>query len=235
MSFIADLHIHSRFSRATSKQRTPAHLAAWARCKGIDVLGTGDFTHPQWRQELREQLVEDADSGLYRLRQGQAQAPDFLEGEGGLLHDAEPRFILQTEISSIYKRHGKVRKVHNLVFVPTLEDADRLSRRLESIGNLASDGRPILGLDSRDLLEICLEVCPASVLVPAHVWTPWFALFGSKSGFDRLEDCFADLSSQILAQETGLTSPTTLMAQPQPPDWLSWPCSMVATETAAAV
>lgn len=206
MSFIADLHIHSRFSRATSKQLTPAHLAAWARCKGIDLLGTGDFTHPQWRQELREQLVEDADSGLYRLRQGQAQAPDFLEGEGGLLHDAEPRFILQTEISSIYKRHGKVRKVHNLVFVPTLEDADRLSRRLESIGNLASDGRPILGLDSRDLLEICLEVCPASVLVPAHVWTPWFALFGSKSGFDRLEDCFGDLSSHIFALETGLSS-----------------------------
>ena len=206
MSFIADLHIHSRFSRATSRQLTPAHLAAWARCKGIDLLGTGDFTHPQWRQELRDQLVEDADSGLYRLRQGQTETPDFLEGDGGLLHDAEPRFILQTEISSIYKRHGKVRKVHNLVFAPTLEDADKLSRRLESIGNLASDGRPILGLDSRDLLEICLEVCPASVLVPAHVWTPWFALFGSKSGFDRLEDCFGDLSSHIFALETGLSS-----------------------------
>lgn len=206
MSFIADLHIHSRFSRATSKQLTPAHLAAWARCKGIDLLGTGDFTHPQWRQELREQLVEDADSGLYRLRQGRTALPDFLEGDGGLLHDGEPRFILQTEISSIYKRHGKVRKVHNLVFVPTLEDADRLSRRLESIGNLASDGRPILGLDSRDLLEICLDVCPKSVLIPAHVWTPWFALFGSKSGFDRLEDCFGDLSSHIFALETGLSS-----------------------------
>ena len=206
MSFIADLHIHSRFSRATSKQLTPAHLAAWARCKGIDLLGTGDFTHPQWREELRAQLVEDADSGLYRLRQGMAETPDFLEGDGGLLHDAEPRFILQTEISSIYKRHGKVRKVHNLVFVPTLEDADKLSRRLEGIGNLASDGRPILGLDSRDLLEICLETCPGSVLVPAHVWTPWFALFGSKSGFDRLEDCFGDLSSHIFALETGLSS-----------------------------
>ena len=172
----------------------------------LKLTGLSRARMRQWREELREQLVEDADSGLYRLRQGQAQAPDFLEGEGGLLHDAEPRFILQTEISSIYKRHGKVRKVHNLVFVPTLEDADRLSRRLESIGNLASDGRPILGLDSRDLLEICLEVCPASVLVPAHVWTPWFALFGSKSGFDRLEDCFGDLSSHIFALETGLSS-----------------------------
>ena len=184
----------------------PLMMAAWARCKGIDLLGTGDFTHPQWREELRAQLVEDADSGLYRLRQGMAETPDFLEGDGGLLHDAEPRFILQTEISSIYKRHGKVRKVHNLVFVPTLEDADKLSRRLEGIGNLASDGRPILGLDSRDLLEICLETCPGSVLVPAHVWTPWFALFGSKSGFDRLEDCFGDLSSHIFALETGLSS-----------------------------
>ena len=208
MSFIADLHIHSRFSRATSKQLTPAHLAGWARCKGIDLLGTGDFTHPQWRQELRDSLVEDAETGLYRLRR-RAELPDLPEladGEGGLLHDREPRFLLQTEISSIYKRHGKVRKVHNLVFLPTLDDADALSRRLEGIGNLASDGRPILGLDSRDLLEICLEVCPRAVLIPAHVWTPWFALFGSKSGFDRLEDCFGDLSSHIFALETGLSS-----------------------------
>lgn len=208
MSFIADLHIHSRYSRATSKQLTPAHLAGWARCKGIDLLGTGDFTHPQWRRELRDSLVEDADTGLYRLRERAAlpELPELTDGEGGLLHDREPRFLLQTEISSIYKRHGKVRKVHNLVFLPTLDDADALSRRLESIGNLASDGRPILGLDSRDLLEICLEVCPRAVLIPAHVWTPWFALFGSKSGFDRLEDCFGDLSSHIFALETGLSS-----------------------------
>ncbi|WP_300709351.1 UvrD-helicase domain-containing protein [uncultured Desulfovibrio sp.] len=204
MPFIADLHIHSRFSRATSKQLSPAHLAGWARCKGIDLLGTGDFTHPQWRQELRDCLVEDTASGLYRLRE-HAPLPD-LPVEGGLPVGNDPLFLLQTEISSIYKRHGKVRKVHNLVFVPTLEDAERLSRRLEGIGNLASDGRPILGLDSRDLLEICLETCPRAVLIPAHVWTPWFALFGSKSGFDRLEDCFGDLSSHIFALETGLSS-----------------------------
>lgn len=204
MNFIADLHIHSRFSRATSKQLSPRHLAAWARCKGIHVLGTGDFTHPQWRDELRQQLVRDEASGLYRLS-GPAEELDFLQGRtppdaGG------PLFLLQTEISSIYKRQGRVRKVHNLIFVPSLDDADRLSRRLEAVGNLHSDGRPILGLDSRDLLEMTLEVCPEAVLVPAHVWTPWFALFGSKSGFDRLEDCFDDLSSHIFALETGLSS-----------------------------
>ena len=193
MNFIADLHIHSRFSRATSKQLSPRHLAAWARCKGINVLGTGDFTHPQWRDELRRQLVRDEASGLYRLS-GPAEELDFLQGKTPPDADG-PLFLLQTEISSIYKRQGKVRKVHNLIFVPTLDDADRLSQRLELVGNLHSDGRPILGLDSRDLLEMTLDVCPEAVLIPAHVWTPWFALFGSKSGFDRLEDCFDDLSS----------------------------------------
>ncbi len=204
MTFIADLHIHSRFSRATSKQLSPRHLAAWARCKGINVLGTGDFTHPQWRDELRQQLVRDEASGLYRLS-GPAEDLDFLQGKTPPDADG-PLFLLQTEISSIYKRQGKVRKVHNLIFVPTLDDADRLSQRLELVGNLHSDGRPILGLDSRDLLEMTLDVCPGAVLVPAHVWTPWFALFGSKSGFDRLEDCFDDLSSHIFALETGLSS-----------------------------
>lgn len=210
MSFIADLHIHSRFSRATSTALTVPHLAAWAACKGIDVLGTGDFTHPQWRAELREQLVPDEESGLYRLR----GAPEALEALGGATparpaateHADGPRFCLQTEISSIYKRGGKVRKVHNLVFVPTLDDADRLSERLALIGNLHSDGRPILGLDSHDLLEILLECVPGGVLIPAHVWTPWFALFGSKSGFDRTRDCFGDLTEHIFALETGLSS-----------------------------
>ena len=210
MSFVADLHIHSRFSRATSTALTVPHLAAWAACKGIDVLGTGDFTHPQWRAELREQLVLDEESGLYRLK-GEPEALTALEG-GSLArpeateHGGGPRFCLQTEISSIYKRGGQVRKVHNLVFVPTLEDADRLSERLALIGNLHSDGRPILGLDSRDLLEILLECVPGGVLIPAHVWTPWFAIFGSKSGFDRPEDCFGDLTEHIFALETGLSS-----------------------------
>ncbi|MGE9984765.1 UvrD-helicase domain-containing protein [Desulfovibrio sp. SGI.169] len=207
MHFIADLHIHSRFSRATSKALTPRHLAAWARCKGIDVLGSGDFTHPQWRAELREHLAFDEASGLYRLK-GEPERLEILAGAQPRPHaDSQgPLFCLQTEISSIYKRHGKVRKVHNLVFAPDMDAADRLSERLAQIGNLNSDGRPILGLDSRDLLEIVLETSPQAVLVPAHVWTPWFALFGSKSGFDRLEDCFADLSEHIFALETGLSS-----------------------------
>lgn len=207
MNFIADLHIHSRFSRATSKALNPRHLAAWARCKGINVLGTGDFTHPQWRAELAEQLVLDEHTGLYRLTV-EPETLDFMDPKTGpgLQESAAPLFMLQTEISSIYKRGGKVRKVHNLVFVPTLEDAERLSLRLAQIGNLNADGRPILGLDSRDLLEIMLECAPGSVMIPAHVWTPWFALFGSKSGFDRLEDCYGDLSEHIFALETGLSS-----------------------------
>lgn len=207
MNFIADLHIHSRFSRATSKALNPRHLAAWARCKGINVLGTGDFTHPQWRAELAEQLVLDETTGLYRLAV-EPETLDFMDSKAGpgMQESADPLFLLQTEISSIYKRGGKVRKVHNLVFVPTLEDAERLSLRLAQIGNLNADGRPILGLDSRDLLEIMLECAPGSVMIPAHVWTPWFALFGSKSGFDRLEDCYGDLSEHIFALETGLSS-----------------------------
>ncbi|WP_297671467.1 UvrD-helicase domain-containing protein [uncultured Desulfovibrio sp.] len=207
MNFIADLHIHSRFSRATSKALNPRHLAGWARCKGIHVLGTGDFTHPQWRAELTEQLVRDEESGLYRLAVP-PEEPEFLAG-AALRHAGDaagPLFMLQTEISSIYKRGGKVRKVHNLIYVPTLEDAERLSLRLAQIGNLNADGRPILGLDSRDLLEIMLDCVPGSVMIPAHVWTPWFALFGSKSGFDRLEDCYGDLSAHIFALETGLSS-----------------------------
>ena len=204
MSIIADLHIHSRFSRATSKQLTPRHLAAWAQCKGIDILGTGDFTHPQWRQELREQLLFDEESGFYKLNVPH-ETLDFI-GDSPRADTNPPLFCLQTEISSIYKRAGKTRKVHNLVFVPTLEDAEKLSQRLAHIGNLASDGRPILGLDSRDLLEIVLETSPDAALIPAHIWTPWFSLFGSKSGFDTIEECFADLSPHIFALETGLSS-----------------------------
>ncbi len=206
MNFIADLHIHSRFSRATSKALNARHLAAWARCKGISVLGTGDFTHPQWRAELGEQLELDEASGLYRLK-GEPEQLDVMSGGKMQNGDAQgPLFMLQAEISSIYKRHGKVRKVHNLIYVRTLEDAAKLSQRLEQIGNLHSDGRPILGLDSRDLLEIMLECTEDAVMIPAHVWTPWFALFGSKSGFDRLTDCYADLSEHIFALETGLSS-----------------------------
>lgn len=207
MNFIADLHIHSRFSRATSRQLTTHSLAAWAMLKGIHVLGTGDFTHPGWREELRDTLVRDETSGLYRLKDAPALslALPGLEPDAAAVHPP-PLFLPQAEISSIYKRHGKVRKVHNLVYMPDLESAERLSRRLEGIGNLASDGRPILGLDSRDLLEMVLEADPRGALVPAHAWTPWFAVFGSKSGFNSMEECFGDLTPHIFALETGLSS-----------------------------
>ncbi|MFV0422037.1 UvrD-helicase domain-containing protein [Oleidesulfovibrio sp.] len=203
--FRADLHIHSRFSRATSKKLNARHLAAWAAVKGLDVLGTGDFTHPEWRAELAEQLVPDEKSGLLRLRDTgnlDAEIPVF----AGKPLSSRVQFMLQAEISSIYKRGGKVRKVHNLVYMPTMEAAEALSRKLEEVGNLASDGRPILGLDSRDLLEMVLETHPKAFLVPAHIWTPWFSLFGSKSGFDSIEECYGDLSSEIFALETGLSS-----------------------------
>lgn len=218
--YLADLHIHSRFSRATSSKLNLALLAAWARLKGLAVLGSGDFTHPAWRAELRAGLVFDEASGLYRLADESAitdALPQLPVSAPAMLHPGSQedasglpvpplRIMLQAEISSIYKRGGKVRKVHNLVFMPNLEAADAISLRLAELGNITSDGRPILGLDSRDLLEMVLETHPEAFLIPAHIWTPWFSVFGSKSGFDRLEDCFGDLSSEIFALETGLSS-----------------------------
>ena len=188
MNYIADLHVHSPFSRATSKECSPAGLFAWARIKGIQVVGSGDFTHPGWLQRLKEDL-EPAETGFFRLRNENVPLPHRQRAT------AEPvRFILTAEISCIYKRHGAVRKVHNLVYVPDFPSAERINARLAKIGNILSDGRPILGLDSRDLLEIVLEEAPEGFLVPAHIWTPWFSLFGSKSGFDRIEECFGDLT-----------------------------------------
>ena len=204
--FRADLHIHSRFSRATSSRLTVPHLAAWAGVKGINVLATGDFTHPVWRQELREALEQDENTGLYRLKNALSQ--EDIARETPLfagMHFQAPQFMLEAEISSIYKKNGKVRKVHNLVYVPDFESADRLCEKLDAIGNLKSDGRPILGLDAKDLLEMVLEI-PRAVMIPAHIWTPWFALFGSKSGFDSMEECFEDLAPHIFAVETGLSS-----------------------------
>ena len=195
--YIADLHIHSRFSRATSRDCDLPHLDWWARRKGIRMVGTGDFTHPAWRAELREQLVP-AGEGVYTLRQD-LRLPDVAPGEA-------PRFVITGEISCIYKRHGRTRKVHNLILLPSLEAADELSARLEAIGNIHSDGRPILGLDSRDLLELTLDTCPDAEFIPAHIWTPHFALFGAFSGFDTMEECFGDLTGHIHAVETGLSS-----------------------------
>ncbi len=197
--FIADFHIHSKYSRATSKQCVPEYLDLWARRKGLSLIGTGDFTHPAWREELKEKLMP-MEEGLFRLKK------EYLLPEASSAGGPDPRFILSSEISSIYKKNGKVRKIHNVILLPTMEDAEKLSHRLELIGNLHSDGRPILGLDSRDLLEITLECCPTAMLIPAHIWTPHFSLFGAYSGFDSIEECFEDLTPHIFALETGLSS-----------------------------
>ena len=202
MAFYADLHIHSKYSRATSKNCDLKHLAYWARKKGITVIGTGDFTHPVWQAELKEQLVP-AEPGLFRLR------PELEKEVARMLPSAcqgTTRFMLSVEISTIYKKGDKTRKIHHLLYAPDFSAVERMTERLSRIGNVKSDGRPILGLDSRHLLEITLESDPGSYLVPAHIWTPWFAALGSKSGFDAIDECYADLAPHIFAVETGLSS-----------------------------
>ncbi len=206
-SFVADLHIHSKYSRACSRDLTLPNLAWWSRRKGIAVLGTGDFTHPAWYDHLRETL-HPAEPGLYRLspdveRDIARRLPPRLASEA---ENAAVRFMLSVEISTIYKRDDRTRKVHHLVYLPDLDAVARFNAALGRIGNLGSDGRPILGLDSRDLLEITLEASPDGYLVPAHIWTPWFSALGSKSGFDAIADCYADLAGHIFAVETGLSS-----------------------------
>ena len=199
MKMIADLHIHSRFSMATSKEGTPENLDFWARKKGISLIGTGDFTHSVWREELKERLVSEG-NGLYRLRD------EYVKEESRKFPGEGTRFVVSGEISSIYKKNGKTRKVHNVILLPGLEAADAMAQRLEKIGNIHSDGRPILGLDSHDLLEMMLDVCPEGILIPAHIWTPHFSVLGAKSGFDSVEECFEELAPYIHALETGLSS-----------------------------
>ncbi|GIE96493.1 UvrD-helicase domain-containing protein [Paractinoplanes rishiriensis] len=199
-AYVADLHIHSRYSRACSRDLTLPNLAWWARRKGIALLGTGDFTHPAWFDHLKESLVDDS-PGLFRL----ADETEVTRRLPGSLQSTRPaRFLLSVEISTIYKRDDRTRKVHHLCYVPDFAAATRFNTALGRIGNLTADGRPILGLDSRDLLEITLEA--GGYLVPAHIWTPWFSALGSKSGFDAIADCYADLAGHITAVETGLSS-----------------------------
>ncbi len=202
MHYIADIHIHSYYSRATSKNLNLEHLNKWAQIKGLKVVATGDITHPQWLEEMRQKL-EPATDGLFRLK------PEFAKTTQSEVPGAcndDIYFILTGEISNIYKRHDQVRKVHNVVMFPTLDAVAKFQNTLDKIGNIRSDGRPILGLDSRDLLEIVLETDDQGVLIPAHIWTPWFSMLGSKSGFDTVEECFGDLTPHIFAMETGLSS-----------------------------
>ena len=194
MRFFADFHIHSPYSRATSPLLNLRNIAIWSSKKGISVIGTGDFTHPKWLSEIEENL-EEAEPGLYKLKE-----------EISFPNQMEPRFIISGEISCIYKKNGRLRKIHNLILLPDIDSVKKLNKKLSKIGDLDADGRPILGLDSRDLLEIVLEANPDSFLIPAHIWTPWFSLFGSNSGFDDIEECFEDLKDHVYALETGLSS-----------------------------
>ena len=202
MKLVADVHLHSHYSRATSRDLTLEHLWKWAQIKGVQVVATGDVAHPGWLAELREKL-EPAEEGLFRLKPEHTaavaeQVPAACRGT--------VRFLIGGEISNIYKKHDRTRKVHNIVFAPSFEATARLQQELEKIGNIRSDGRPILGLDSRDLLEIVLQIDPRCHLIPAHIWTPWFSILGSKSGFDSVRECFADLTPHLFAMETGLSS-----------------------------
>lgn len=188
MKFIADFHLHSKYSRATSKDMNLASLDKWAGIKGIKVLGTGDFTHPEWFKSLKENLMP-TEPGLYKLKK-----------------DSGTRFVLTSEISCIYKKKDKVRKIHILIFAPSLGAVGKINARLNVIGNIKSDGRPILGIDAKELAKIVLDVSPECFIVPAHCMTPWFSIFGSKSGFDSIEECFEEYSKYIYAVETGLSA-----------------------------
>ncbi|MBU1726845.1 MAG: endonuclease Q family protein [Candidatus Omnitrophica bacterium] len=185
MEFIADFHIHSKYSRATSRDMDVKHLAQWAKLKGITLMGTGDFTHHLWLEELKNNL-EDCGNGLYKYQ--------------------DVYFILTSEISSIYSKNGRGYRVHNMVISPSFKTTDKINEYLSRCGNLASDGRPILGLDSEDLARIIFDIDENCMVVPGHIWTPWFSVFGSMSGFDKIEDCFGKETQKIFALETGLSS-----------------------------
>ena len=185
VKFIADLHIHSRFSRATSKEMDIPMLARYAKRKGIALVATGDFTHPAYLQSLKDNLEPE---------------------ENGLFRHGDTRFILNVEVNNIYSAHGKLRRLHNLIFAPSLETAEKIGRLLARYGKVESDGRPTLSISSYEMLARVLEIDERAYLIPAHIWTPWFSMFGSNSGFDAIEECFGDLSDHIFAVETGLSS-----------------------------
>lgn len=189
MKFIADLHIHSKYSRATSKEMNLESLDKWAKIKGIKVMATGDFTHPAWFAEIKEKL-EPAEPGLYKLKNS----------------DSGTRFLLSVEISSIYSQGGRTRRIHNLIYAPSIEIAEKINIALSWQGNIKSDGRPILGISSIDLAKLVFSISDEAIIIPAHAWTPWFSIFGSMSGFDTIEECFGEYANKIFAIETGLSS-----------------------------
>jgi uncharacterized protein (TIGR00375 family) len=207
MRFIADLHLHSKYSRATSKDMDVDNLNKWAKVKGIKVLGTGDFTHHLWLKELKTKL-EPAEPGLFKLKKSKSASilnHDWLP-KNGSNDDQGTRFLLSSEISCIYSKNNRTRKIHIVVLAPSFKTVEKINARLGWIGNLKSDGRPILGLDAKELAKIVLDVSKDCLIIPAHIWTPWFSLFGANSGFDSIEECFEDYSKYIYAGETGLSS-----------------------------
>ncbi len=193
IDIIADLHLHSKYSRAVSPQMIPPVMAQYGQQKGIDVLGTGDFTHPLWLREIRNYL-EDAEEGLYKIK-------------NPIAGQEATRFLLSVEIATIFTQGGKGRRIHNLVLAPSFAAAEGINRELLKRGfNLSSDGRPIIGLSSRNLLELILQVDERAMLIPAHVWTPWFGIYGAMSGFNSLSEAFGDLADKVYGIETGLSS-----------------------------
>ncbi len=203
---IVDLHIHSKYSRACSRSLDFEHLGAWANIKGIDVMSTGDFTHPAWFKEISAKL-EERKPGIFSLNASARRESEELYKEYSMRHYKESLFVLGTELSAIYTHGGKVRRVHLLVFLPSLDTVKQFTDVLLSRGcNLNADGRPILGLSAKEILKIGLDVSPEFIMIPAHAWTPWFAVFGSKSGYDSLGECFEELAPNIFAIETGLSS-----------------------------
>ena len=185
MEFIADFHIHSKYSRATSRNMDVAHITEWAKLKGITLMGTGDFTHHLWLEELKANL-EDLGNGLFKYQ--------------------DVYFVLTAEISSIYSKKGRTYRIHNIIIAPSFKTVDSINNALSRRGNLASDGRPILGMDAAELARIVFDIDANCMVVPGHIWTPWFSVFGSMSGFDKIQDCFEEQTPKIFALETGLSS-----------------------------
>jgi len=206
MRFIADFHIHSKYSRATSRDMDLEHLDFWSKVKGINILGTGDFTHPLWFKELQSKL-EPAEPGLFKLKSHAFKIKN--NGLNWFLPHAklqETRFILTTELSCIYSKNGKTRKIHLIIFAPNFQFVENFNTHLGWLGNLKADGRPILGLDAKEIAKIALNLSPQAMIVPGHAWTPWFSVFGSMSGFNSIEECFDEYAKYIYAIETGLSS-----------------------------
>ncbi len=203
MQFVADLHLHSKYSRAVSQDMVLPTMAAWGKKKGIDILTTGDWTHPLWFREIRG-LLEEAGEGVYKLKSPHFAPPT---GEASRGKQNEPLFLLTVEVSSIYSQGGKLRRIHNLIFAPNFDTAEKINQELHRRSvNLLSDGRPIMGLSSINLIELVLGIDKNALLIPCHAWTPWFSLYGSNSGFDSIEECFGDWAKYIYGVETGLSS-----------------------------